>query len=127
MKLSVLVSVAAATEKTWLTKEWQVQEAYFAEEEITLQDPRSRSRPWGPRRCVYMCTLLRFALLRHPPPLNGLINSKNLARHWLYYVYVVIGKWLSIIGYNFSTLIIYFVVILCYLIFISLQTSVMFH
>jgi len=47
MKLSVLVSVAAATEKTWLTKEWQVQEAYFAEEEITLQDPRSRSnRQW---------------------------------------------------------------------------------
>ena len=47
MKLSVLVSVAAATEKTWLTKEWQVQDAYFADEEITLQDPKQRSnRQW---------------------------------------------------------------------------------
>ena len=47
MKLSVLVSVAAATEKTWLTKEWQVQDAYFADEEIQLQDPKARSnRQW---------------------------------------------------------------------------------
>jgi len=47
MKLSALVSVVAATEKTWLTKEWQVQDAYFADEEITLQDPKERSnRQW---------------------------------------------------------------------------------
>ena len=47
MKLSVLVSAAVATEKTWQTKEWQVQDAYFAEEEIVLQDPKIRSnRQW---------------------------------------------------------------------------------
>lgn len=47
MKLSVLVSAAAATEKNWLTKEWQVQDAYFADQEITLQDPKARSnRQW---------------------------------------------------------------------------------
>ena len=43
MKLSALLSIAAAADKTWLTKEWQVQDAYFADQEITLQDPKARS------------------------------------------------------------------------------------
>ena len=43
MKLSALLSVAAASDKTWFTKEWQVQDAYFADQEITLQDPKARS------------------------------------------------------------------------------------
>ena len=43
IRRSIRRSVAAASDKTWFTKEWQVQDAYFADQEITLQDPRSRS------------------------------------------------------------------------------------
>ena len=49
MKLFVATFVAATVvaEKTWLTKEWQVQDAYFANEKITLHDPKARSnRQW---------------------------------------------------------------------------------
>ena len=60
MKLSVLVSAAVASEKTWQTKEWQVQDAYFADDEIILQDPKTRSnKQW------HDCGN------RPPTPLNG--------------------------------------------------------
>ena len=39
MKLAVLVAaVAQAKNSSWLKKEWEVQEAYFADEEIILSD-----------------------------------------------------------------------------------------
>ena len=60
MKLSVLVSAAVASEKTWQTKEWQVQDAYYADEDIILQDPKTRSnKQW------HDCGN------RPPTPLNG--------------------------------------------------------
>ena len=40
MKLAVLVAAAAQAKKSsWLKKEWEVQDAYFADEEIILSDP----------------------------------------------------------------------------------------
>ena len=43
MKLSVLVAaVAQAKNSSWLKKEWEVQDAYFADEEIILSDPSIR-------------------------------------------------------------------------------------
>ena len=39
MKLAVLVAAAAqAKSSSWLKKEWEVQDAYFADEEIILSD-----------------------------------------------------------------------------------------
>ena len=39
MKLAVLVAaVAQAKNSSWLKKEWEVQDAYFADEEIILSD-----------------------------------------------------------------------------------------
>ena len=39
MKLAVLVAAAAqAKNSSWLKKEWEVQDAYFADEEIILSD-----------------------------------------------------------------------------------------
>ena len=43
MKLAVLVAAAArAKNSSWLKKEWEVQDAYFADEEIILSDPSLR-------------------------------------------------------------------------------------
>ena len=43
MKLAVLVAAAAqAKNSSWLKKEWEVQDAYFADEEIVLSDPKTR-------------------------------------------------------------------------------------
>ena len=43
MKLAVLVAAAArAKNSSWLKKEWEVQDAYFADEEIILSDPSIR-------------------------------------------------------------------------------------
>ena len=43
MKLAVLVATAAQAKKSsWLKKEWEVQDAYFADEEIILSDPSIR-------------------------------------------------------------------------------------
>ena len=43
MKLAVLVAAAAQAKKSsWLKKEWEVQDAYFADEEIILSDPSLR-------------------------------------------------------------------------------------
>ena len=43
MKLFVLgASVALADKPSWLKKEWEVQDAYFAGEEIVLSDPAIR-------------------------------------------------------------------------------------
>ena len=43
MKLAVLVAAAArAKNSSWLKKEWEVQNAYFADEEIILSDPSIR-------------------------------------------------------------------------------------
>ena len=50
MKLSVLIFTVAWAKKTpslWLKKETDVQQAYFNNEEIILQDPKERARrPW---------------------------------------------------------------------------------
>jgi len=44
MKLAVLVAATAqAKASSWLKKEWEVQDAYFANEEIILSDPSIRS------------------------------------------------------------------------------------
>ena len=44
MKLAVLVDAAArAKNSSWLKKEWEVQNAYFADEEIILSDPSIRN------------------------------------------------------------------------------------
>jgi len=44
MKLAVIVAAAAqAKNSSWLKKEWEVQDAYFADEEIILSDPTIRS------------------------------------------------------------------------------------
>ena len=44
MKLVVLVAAAArATKSSWLKKEWEVQDAYFSDEEIILSDPSIRN------------------------------------------------------------------------------------
>ena len=42
MKLSVSL-LAASTVTAWQKKEWEVQDAYFAEEEIILSDPKTRN------------------------------------------------------------------------------------
>ena len=43
MKLFVLgAGVALADKPSWLKKEWEVQDAYFAGEEIILSDPAIR-------------------------------------------------------------------------------------
>ena len=43
MKLFVLgAGVALADKPSWLKKEWEVQDAYFAGEEIVLSDPAIR-------------------------------------------------------------------------------------
>ena len=43
MKLAVLVAASArAKNSSWLKKEWEVQDAYFADEEIILSDPSIR-------------------------------------------------------------------------------------
>ena len=42
MKLAVLVAGAAQATSSWLKKEWEVQDAYFANEEIILSDPTIR-------------------------------------------------------------------------------------
>ena len=43
MKLAVLVAAAAqAKNSSWLKKEWEVQDAYFAGDEVVLSDPRIR-------------------------------------------------------------------------------------
>ena len=43
MKLFVLgAGVALANKPSWLKKEWEVQDAYFAGEEIILSDPAIR-------------------------------------------------------------------------------------
>ena len=43
MKLAVLVAATArAKNSSWLKKEWEVQNAYFADEEIILSDPSIR-------------------------------------------------------------------------------------
>ena len=43
MKLAVLVAASArAKNSSWLKKEWEVQDAYFANEEIILSDPTIR-------------------------------------------------------------------------------------
>ena len=41
MKLSVTL-LAASTVTAWQKKEWEVQDAYFADEEIVLSDPKTR-------------------------------------------------------------------------------------
>ena len=41
MKLSVTL-LAASTVSAWQKKEWEVQDAYFADEEIVLSDPKTR-------------------------------------------------------------------------------------
>ena len=47
MKFSILVTAAIANEKPWMTKEWQVQDAYHVNQEITLHDMKARSnRQW---------------------------------------------------------------------------------
>ena len=38
-----MVSAAVATEKTWQISEWQVQDLYYADQDIILQDPKTRS------------------------------------------------------------------------------------
>ena len=44
MKLSIFVAAAVTAEKSnWLKKEWEVQDAYFAGEDIVLSDPKARS------------------------------------------------------------------------------------
>ena len=44
MKLALIVAAAAqAKNSSWLRKEWEVQDAYFANEEIILSDPSIRS------------------------------------------------------------------------------------
>ena len=45
MKFAVLLAAAAETKKnsSWLKKEWEVQNAYFADEEIILSDPAIRN------------------------------------------------------------------------------------
>ena len=43
MKLFILgASVALAEKPTWLKKEWEVQDAHFADQEIILSDPTIR-------------------------------------------------------------------------------------
>ena len=43
MKLFILgASVALADKPTWLKKEWEVQDAHFADQEIILSDPTIR-------------------------------------------------------------------------------------
>ena len=43
MKLTLIVAAAAqAKTSSWLKKEWEVQDAYFADEEIILSDPTIR-------------------------------------------------------------------------------------
>ena len=43
MKLAFIVAAAAqAKNSSWLKKEWEVQDAYFANEEIILSDPTIR-------------------------------------------------------------------------------------
>ena len=43
MKLAVFVAAAVrAKNSSWLKKEWEVQNAYFADEEIILSDPSIR-------------------------------------------------------------------------------------
>ena len=49
MKLSVLIFSVALAEKTpslWLKRETDVQQAYFNNKEIILQDPKERARRW---------------------------------------------------------------------------------
>lgn len=41
MQLSVTL-LAASTVTAWQKKEWEVQDAYFADEEIVLSDPKTR-------------------------------------------------------------------------------------
>ena len=45
MKLAILLAAAAEAKKnsSWLKKEWEVQNAYFADEEIILSDPSIRN------------------------------------------------------------------------------------
>ena len=44
MKLSILLGAVSAEKSTgWLNKEWEVQDAYFAGEEIVLSDPTTRA------------------------------------------------------------------------------------
>ena len=43
MKLTLIVAAAAqAKNSSWLKKEWEVQDAYFSDEEIILSDPTIR-------------------------------------------------------------------------------------
>ena len=45
MKLGIYFATVIGAEKTgnnWLKKEWEVQDAYFADEEIVLSDPKTR-------------------------------------------------------------------------------------
>jgi len=45
MKLFILgASVALADKPAWLKKEWEVQDAHFADQEIILSDPTIRKR-----------------------------------------------------------------------------------
>ena len=56
MKLAVLVTAAAqAKSSSWLKKEWEVQDAYFANEEIILSDPSIRN---GLKRYIINIKLL---------------------------------------------------------------------
>ena len=45
MKLAILLAAAAEAKKnsSWLKKEWEVQNAYFADEDIILSDPAIRN------------------------------------------------------------------------------------
>ena len=55
MKLAVLVAGAAQATSSWLKKEWEVQDAYFANEEIILSDPSIRN---GLKRYIINIKLL---------------------------------------------------------------------
>ena len=45
MKLSLLLGALVNAEKgdSWLKREWEVQDAYFAGEDIVLSDPTTRN------------------------------------------------------------------------------------
>ena len=62
MKLAVLVAAAAqAKSSSWLKKEWEVQDAYFADEEIILSDLSIRD---GSRRKYRIYLQVFFATVK---------------------------------------------------------------
>ena len=64
MKLAVLVAAAAqAKSSSWLKKEWEVQDAYFADEEIFLSDLSIRD---GLRRKYRIYYNIVWSILYYP-------------------------------------------------------------